>query len=283
MVMKKTLTIAGSDTSGGAGMQADLKTFQEHGTYGMVALTVVVTMDPKTWSHSVTPLPTTLLQQQIDTALSTGVDAIKTGMLSTQEIIEVASQAIQASNAKNVVIDPVMICKGDDEVLNPGNTVAMIEHLIPYATVVTPNLFEAGQLASMPTPKTIQDMQKAAKKIHALGAKNVVIKGGKALQHDQAVDLFYDGETFRLLATEKVSSIYNHGAGCTFAASVCANLANGLSVEESVFEAKQFVSAAITHGWALNDFVGPVMHGAKSRFGAPEITVTILDDVEITN
>ena len=182
MVLKKTLTIAGSDTSGGAGMQADLKTFQEHGTYGMVALTVVVTMDPKTWSHNVTPLPTSLLKEQIQTALSTGVDAIKTGMLSTKEIIEIASEAIQTSNAQHVVIDPVMICKGDDEVLNPGNTTAMIDYLLPHATVVTPSLFEAGQLAGLPTPKTIDEMKIAAHKIHELGAKNVVIKGGKALQ-----------------------------------------------------------------------------------------------------
>ena len=278
MVLKKTLTIAGSDTSGGAGMQADLKTFQEHGTYGMVALTVVVTMDPKTWSHSVTPLPTSLLKEQIQTALSTGIDAIKTGMLSTKEIIEIASDAIQTSNAQHVVIDPVMICKGDDEVLNPGNTTAMIELLLPHATVVTPNLFEAGQLAGLSTPKTIDDMKVAAHKIHELGAKNVVIKGGKALQHEKAVDLFYDGVTFRLLATEKVPSIYNHGAGCTFAASICANLANGLSVYDAVYEAKQFVSAAIANGWALNEFVGPVMHGAKSRFGAPSVEV-----IELTN
>jgi pyridoxine kinase len=278
MVLKKTLTIAGSDTSGGAGMQADLKTFQEHGTYGMVALTVVVTMDPKTWSHSVTPLPTSLLKEQIQTALSTGIDAIKTGMLSTKEIIEIASEAIQTSNAQHVVIDPVMICKGDDEVLNPGNTTAMVELLIPYATVVTPNLFEAGQLAGLPTPKTIDEMKTVARKIYELGAKNVVIKGGKALQHEKAVDLFYDGVTFRLLATEKVPSIYNHGAGCTFAASICANLANGLSVYDAVYEAKQFVSAAIANGWALNEFVGPVMHGAKSRFGAPLVEV-----IELTN
>ena len=273
MALKKTLTIAGSDTSGGAGMQADLKTFQEHGTYGMVALTVVVTMDPKTWSHNVTPLPTSLLKEQIQTALSTGVDAIKTGMLSTKEIIEIAAEAIQSSNAQHAVIDPVMICKGDDEVLNPGNTTAMIDYLLPHATVVTPNLFEAGQLAGLPTPKTIEEMKIAAQNIHALGAKNVVIKGGKALQHEKAVDLFYDGTTFRLLATDKVPSIYNHGAGCTFAASICANLANGLSVYDAVHEAKQFVSAAIAHGWALNEFVGPVMHGAKSRFGAPSVEV----------
>lgn len=277
MALKKTLTIAGSDTSGGAGIQADLKTFQEHGTYGMTALTVVVTMDPDNgWSHGVYALPTDVLQAQIKTALSTGVDAIKTGMLASEEIIKIASEAIQASGTDKVVIDPVMVCKGEDEVLNPGNTTAMIEYLLPYATVVTPNLFEAGQLAGTGTPKTIEEMKVAAAKIHELGAKNVVIKGGKALATENAVDLFYNGTEFKLLETEKVASTYNHGAGCTFAASVCANLANGLSVEEAVIEAKQFVAAGIKHGWALNEYVGPVMHGAKPRFGAPEVTVTTI-------
>lgn len=276
MSLKKTLTIAGSDTSAGAGMQADLKTFQEHGTYGMVALTVVVTMNPNGWSHQVTPLPTDLLQAQIETALSTGVDAIKTGMLSTEEIIKIASDAIQKSGTRHVVIDPVMVCKGDDEVLNPGNTTAMINYLLPYATVVTPNLFEAGQLASTGTPKTLDEMKTAARKIYQLGAKNVVIKGGKAISNDKAIDLFFNGTEFKLLESEKIASTYNHGAGCTFAASICANLANGLSVEEAVIEAKEFVSSAIKHGWALNEYVGPVMHGAKSRFGAPKITVTTI-------
>ncbi|KGR85749.1 bifunctional hydroxymethylpyrimidine kinase/phosphomethylpyrimidine kinase [Lysinibacillus odysseyi] len=275
MTLKKTLTIAGSDTSGGAGIQADLKAFQEHGTYGMTALTVVVTMDPdNSWSHGVYALPTEVLQQQIKTALSTGVDAVKTGMLASEEIIKIASDAIQQSGTDKVVIDPVMVCKGEDEVLNPGNTTAMIEYLLPYATVVTPNLFEAGQLAGTGTPKTIDEMKAAAAKIHELGAKNVVIKGGKALPTEKAVDLFYNGSEFKLLETEKIASTYNHGAGCTFAASVCANLANGLSVEEAVIEAKEFVAAAIQHGWALNEYVGPVMHGAKPRFGAPKVTVT---------
>jgi len=276
MSLKKTLTIAGSDTSAGAGMQADLKTFQEHGTYGMVALTVVVTMNPNGWSHQVTPLPTDLLKAQIETALSTGVDAIKTGMLSTEEIIKIASEAIQKSGTSNVVIDPVMVCKGDDEVLNPSNTTAMIEYLLPYATVVTPNLFEAGQLAGTGTPKSLDEMKTAAQKIHELGAKNVVIKGGKAIGSDKAIDLFFNGTEFKLLESEKFASTYNHGAGCTFAASICANLANGLLVEEAVIEAKEFVSSAIKHGWALNEYVGPVMHGAKSRFGAPKITVTTI-------
>ena len=277
MALKKTLTIAGSDTSGGAGIQADLKAFQEHGTYGMTALTVVVTMDPDNgWSHGVYALPTDVLQAQIKTALSTSVDAIKTGMLASEEIIKIASEAIQTSGTDKVVIDPVMVCKGEDEVLNPGNTTAMIKYLLPYATVVTPNLFEAGQLAGTGTPKTIEEMKVAAAKIHELGAKNVVIKGGKALATENAVDLFYNGTEFKLLETEKVASTYNHGAGCTFAASICANLANGLSVEEAVIEAKQFVAAGIKHGWALNEYVGPVMHGAKPRFGAPEVSVTTI-------
>jgi len=275
MTLKKTLTIAGSDTSGGAGIAADLKTFQEHGTYGMTAITVIVTMDPdNNWSHGVYSLPVDILKSQIKTALSTGIDAIKTGMLSTEEIIKIAGNAISESGLSHVVIDPVMVCKGEDEVLNPGTVDAMVEFLLPKAEIVTPNLFEAGQLAGTKTPKTIEDMKAVAEKIHSLGARNVVIKGGKQLEHDKAVDLFYDGKTFTLLEAEKTATTYNHGAGCTFAAAITANLANGLNVKESVFEAKKFVTAAIANGWKLNEYVGPVMHGAKNRFGAPEITTT---------
>lgn len=276
MTLKKTLTIAGSDTSGGAGIQADLKTFQEHGTFGMTALTVVVTMDPETWTHSVYSLPIAILKSQIATALSTGVDAIKTGMLSTEEVIETAGNAIQQSGLSKVVIDPVMVCKGDDEVLNPGTVDAMIQHLLPYALVITPNLFEAGQLAGTGTPKTLDEMKIAAKKIHATGAKNVFIKGGKGLGGDTAADLLFDGETFTLYEAKKSDNHYNHGAGCTVAAAITANLANGLSVKEAVLEAKQFVTAAIANGWKLNQFVGPVYHGAKNKLGTPEITMTTI-------
>ncbi|MGG0662500.1 bifunctional hydroxymethylpyrimidine kinase/phosphomethylpyrimidine kinase [Viridibacillus arvi] len=273
MSLKKTLTIAGTDASGGAGLQADLKTFQEHGTYGMCAVTVVATMDPdNNWSHGVYTLPIDVLKAQLKTTLSTGVDAVKTGMISTEEAIQVAGEAIANSGTTNVVIDPVMVCKGEDEVLNPGNVEAMIKYLLPQALVTTPNLFEAGQLAGTGTPKTIEEMKVAAQKIHELGAKNVIIKGGKALQHEKAIDLFSDGEKFILLEADKVDTTYNHGAGCTFAAAITANLANGLSVREAVFESKAFVAAAIEHGWKLNQFVGPVMHGAKGVYGTPKIT-----------
>ena len=277
MSIKKTLTIAGSDTSGGAGIQADLKTFQEHGTYGMNVLTVIATMDPdNNWSHGVFSLPVDEIKRQAKTALSTNVDAIKTGMLSTEEIIEAAGNIIEESGITNIVIDPVMVCKGEDEVLNPGTVDAMITHLLPRALVVTPNLFEAGQLSGLGTLKTIEDMKAAAEKIYSLGAKHVVIKGGKQLNHDKAVDLFYDGKTYTLLETEKTDTTFNHGAGCTFAAAITANLANGLSVSEAVFEAKEFVSAAIAHGWRLNQYVGPVLHGAKGKYGAPPVTSTIV-------
>ncbi len=265
MTLKKTLTIAGSDTSAGAGMQADLKTFQEHNTYGMVALTAVVTMDPETWSHDVTALPIELLDKQIKTALSIKPDAIKTGMLGTEEIISRAAQAFKDSDAEFFVVDPVMVCKGEDEVLNPGNTDAMIKELLPVATVVTPNLFEAGQLSELGRLTSVEDMKKAAQIIHDRGAQHVVIKGGKALEGEEAVDLYYDGETFTLLTTDKFQSSYNHGAGCTFAAAVTANLANGLTPREAVINAKAFVASAIKNGWKMNDFVGPVQHGAYNK------------------
>ncbi len=272
--MKKTLTIAGSDESVGAGLEADLKAFEEHNTYGMAAVTVIATMDPdNNWNHGVYTLPIDVLKAQLKTAFSTGIDALKTGMLSTEEVIQTSGEAIAASGVKNVVIDPVMVCKGEDEVLNPGTVGAMIEFLLPHALVTTPNLFEAGQLAGTGTPKTIDELKTAAEKIHSLGAKNVVIKGGRALSTDKAVDLFFDGETFYLLETDKVDTTYNHGAGCTFAASVTANLANGMSVKDAVLEAKEFVAAGIKHGWRLNEFVGPVYHGAKPRLGAPEVTI----------
>ncbi|TWT06914.1 pyridoxine/pyridoxal/pyridoxamine kinase [Planococcus sp. CPCC 101016] len=277
MTLKKTLTIAGSDTSGGAGIQADLKTFQEHGTYGMNALTVIVTMDPENgWSHGIHPIALDTLDAQLKTAFSTGVDALKTGMLPTVDIIEMAGKAIAGSGIKDVVIDPVMACKGEDEVLFPENVDAMIKYLLPNAKVVTPNLVEAGQLSGQGSLQTVEDMQTAAEKIHAHGAEFVVIKGGKQLKHEKAADLLFDGKTHYLLTSEKTDTTYNHGAGCTFAAAITANLANGQSVKDAVLNAKIFVATAIQHGWKLNEYVGPVMHGAASKFTKPEVEVTEL-------
>ncbi|HAR6075688.1 TPA: bifunctional hydroxymethylpyrimidine kinase/phosphomethylpyrimidine kinase [Staphylococcus pseudintermedius] len=274
MALKKVLTIAGSDTSAGAGMQADLKTFQELNTYGMVALAAIVTMDKETWSHDVSPIPFDVFNKQLETVISVGPDAVKTGMLGSEEIIQRAGEAYTESSAKNFVVDPVMVCKGENEVLNPGNTEAMIKYLLPKATVATPNLFEAGQLSGLGTLKSIEDMKKAAKIIHEQGAQNVVIKGGKALDQDKSYDLYYDGNKFYQLTTDMFQQSYNHGAGCTFAAATTANLANGQTPKEAVINAKAFVASAIKNGWKMNDYVGPVDHGASNRVEQIEVEVT---------
>jgi pyridoxine kinase len=263
MSLKKVLTIAGSDTSGGAGIQADLKTFQELGVYGMTALTTIVTMDPKNhWHHNVFPIELSTLKSQLETILSVGVDSMKTGMLGSVEIIELAAKVIDENNIANVVIDPVMICKGEDEVLHPETADALRDVLVPRATVVTPNLFEASQLAQTGPICSLDDMKAAAEKIHSLGAKYVLIKGGSKLGHEKAIDLLFDGVEHRWYESEKVETTYTHGAGCTYSSAITAELAKGKNVVEAVEIAKVFITEAIRHGFRLNEYVGPTMQMA---------------------
>lgn len=259
--MYKALTIAGSDTSGGAGLQADLKTFQEFGVYGMCALTVVVAQNPhKSWFHEVFPISEDVVEAQLETVLSgIGIDAVKTGMLPTAEIIALSEQKIKQANVKNVVIDPVMVCKGTDEVVNPEAANSIRERLAPIATIITPNLFEAKQLSGLQI-RSIEDMAEAAKRIHSLGPQYVLIKGGSKLGLSSAVDLLYDGKNTELLDSPLLKTTYTHGAGCTYAAAITAGLAKGDSVFEAVQTAKQYVTAAIRSGFPLNEHVGPVNH-----------------------
>ena len=265
MTQKKVLTIAGTDVSGGAGYSADIKTFEDHDLYGFCALTTIVSMDPSTWAHRVHHVPLEVLDEQIETALSLNPDTIKTGMLPNEEVISRARKAIEKSNADYFVFDPVMVCKGDDTVLNPGVVDSMQKELLPITTIVTPNLVEAGNLAGMNTPKTIYEVKEAAKKIHEYGPKYVVVKGGTGLEGDDALDIFYDGEKFYGLYADKLEKAYNHGAGCTFAAAVASNFTNGLEPLEAVKEAKAFVTSAIKHGSQMNEHVGVVRHNAYNK------------------
>jgi len=258
------LTIAGSDSSGGAGMQADLKTFEEYGVYGLVALTSIVTMDPdNAWSHGVWPVETALIERQLKTILAgKRISAMKTGMLANIGTIKLVHKTVTENKLANVVIDPVMVCKGDDKVLNPDCADAVRDLLIPSAAVATPNLFEAGILSGMGKLNKVDDIKEAAKRIHDLGATNVVVKGGKALDFSRAIDIFYDGKDFEELSVPKAEHSHNHGAGCTFAAAITAGLATGLSAKEAVMKAKDFVTAAIVNGFEFNQFIGTVYHGA---------------------
>lgn len=258
--LKKVVTIAGSDTSGGAGIQADLKTFQERGVFGMNILTVIVSMGP-TWDHRVFPVDINVIKEQASTVFNEiGVDAVKTGMLPTVEIIEYAGSLIKNLKNTPVVIDPVMVCKGVKEALFPENTVAMQKALLPYATVTTPNLFEASQLAGVEPITTLEELKDAAKKIYDFGVKNVVIKGGKSFSEKAAIDILYDGTNFEIFETEKINTPYTHGAGCTFAACLTAELAKGASIKEAVETTKTLITEALRQSFKLNDFVGPLHH-----------------------
>ncbi|MDM5186066.1 pyridoxine/pyridoxal/pyridoxamine kinase [Bacillus sp. DX4.1] len=267
MTVKKVLTIAGSDSSGGAGLQADLKTFEEYGTFGLSAITTIVTMDPDhNWHHHVYPIDKELVQKQLKTIFSDGkLDAMKTGMLGSIDIIKLVSDVIETYEMQNVVIDPVMVCKGENEPLHPENRIAIRDFLLPKATIVTPNLFESGQLSGVQEIKTVNDMKEAAKRINDFGAKNVVIKGGKSLTNHSAIDLLYDGVEFVLYEAEKIHTNCNHGAGCTFAAAITAGLARGLSIQAAVAKAKDFTTEGIKSGFDFNEFVGPVWHGAYHK------------------
>ncbi len=268
MPLYKALTIAGSDSSGGAGIQADLETFQERGVYGMSALTTIVAMDPyNNWFHNVFPIDVETVKKQVDTiVVGVGVDAVKTGMLGSPAIIELAAQVIEEHQLKNVVIDPVMVCKGTDETeeLQPENTKSLREVLVPKAKVVTPNLFEAARLSQMAPIQSMEEMKEAAAKIHDLGAQYVLVKGGSRLN---AVDILYDGKTYEVLETEKFETTYTHGAGCTYAAAITAELAKGHSVIEAVKTAKAFITSAIKHGFKLNQYVGAVNRTAYRVHG----------------
>ena len=262
MVKYRALTIAGSDSSGGAGIQADLKTFQERSVYGMTALTCIVAMESNNWFHNVFPVGVDIVKDRLHTNVAgVGIDAMKTGMLGSPAIIELVAKTIEEHQLKNVVIDPVMVCKGADgtEELQPENTKSLRDVLVPKATVVTPNLFEAAKLSLMPPITTIEQMKEAAAKIYELGAQYVLVKGGSKLN---AVDILYDGNKYDIFESEKIETTYTHGAGCTYSAAIAAELAKGRSVIDAVHTAKAFITAAIKHSFKLNKFVGTVNRSA---------------------
>ncbi|KGX91149.1 pyridoxal kinase [Pontibacillus halophilus JSM 076056 = DSM 19796] len=255
---KRVLTIAGSDSSGGAGIQADLKTFHEHGVYGISSLTTVVAMDPTNgWAHNVFPMELHTVNEQLKTALSLNLDALKTGMLGSPDIIARAAGVIEETGIP-AVIDPVMVCKGEDDVLHPENLESLKGTLVPKATITTPNLFEAAKLAGYRLITSVEELEDAAKIIHESGAQYVLIKAGKLVDETKATDLLYDGEQFHYLQTDNFDTNNVHGAGCSYSAAITAELANGKSVMEAVKSAKAFIASAVKEGFPLNDYVGPV-------------------------
>jgi hydroxymethylpyrimidine/phosphomethylpyrimidine kinase len=256
--MKQALTIAGSDSSGGAGIQADLKTMHAHGVFGASVVTAVTAQNTVAVRDAY-ELPTALIEAQLDAVLDDlDIAAAKTGMLASVDIIRVVTAKLSARGPSALVVDPVMISKSGYKLLNENAIDALKSELIHMALVVTPNLHEAQLLADM-TIRSTDDMKAAAERILEYGCRNVLIKGGHA-DFNRATDLLFDGQRFRSFEGEFIETRNLHGTGCTFSAAITARLALGEHLVEAISHAKIYISNAIRSSLDIGKGHGPTNH-----------------------
>ncbi len=262
--MKRILTIAGSDSGGGAGIQADLKTITVLGGFGLSAITALTAQNTMGVQDSY-PIPVAFIEKQIDSVMTDiGVDATKTGMLVNSEIITAVSRKIREYQLEKVVVDPVMSAQSGDELLDKGSLKTLVSELIPLAFLITPNLSEASILAGMETDiSNTGGMKHAAQRIHDLGAKNVLIKGGHL--SGEAIDLLYYEGRFIEYSAPRVNTGNTHGTGCTYSAAITTEIAKGKSLPEAVGLAKEFVTTAIKFSLDLGGGCGPTNHYAPIK------------------
>ncbi|MBW2148651.1 MAG: bifunctional hydroxymethylpyrimidine kinase/phosphomethylpyrimidine kinase [Deltaproteobacteria bacterium] len=252
--MKRILTIAGSDSGGGAGIQEDLKVITVLGGYGMSVITAL-TAQNTVGVHGIHEVPVPFVEAQIDAVISDiGVDAVKTGMLASPEIVELVARKLRHYSIGCVVVDPVMVAKSGDLLLAEEARETLKQKLVPCAHVITPNLAEASVLTGMEV-STLDQMYDAASAIHHMGASHVLIKGGHL--EKEAMDLLYDGMTYREFRGPRISTSNTHGTGCTYSAAIATLLAGGMTVSEAVAEAKLFMTRAIRHALPLGAGHGP--------------------------
>lgn len=261
----RALSIAGSDSGGGAGIQADLKTFSALGVYGMTAITAVTVQNTRGVS-AVSEMSADIVRDQVTSVLGDiGADAVKTGMLASARIISAVAEALGGYPGIPLVIDPVFVSKHGDPLLQANAIGALKAELIPLAELVTPNTHEASGLAGSGV-RNRDDMKRAADAILGLGARAVLVKGGH-LEGDSAADLFADGATETWLEQERIDTVHTHGTGCTLSAAITAYRAKGLGLAEAVALGKIFVTEAIRGGLAIGQGIGPVDQGWKIRKG----------------
>ena len=257
MLIAKALTIAGSDSGGGAGIQADLKTFSAFRVFGMSVITAV-TAQNSLGVQGVENLPPAFVALQLRSVLSDfGAGAAKCGMLSTAPIIEAVAATLADNPVEKLVVDPVMVAKSGDALLQPDARQALIERVLPLALVVTPNLPEAESLADIPVASR-PDMEEAARRIHRLGPRYVLVKGGH-LKGD-AIDLLWNGKAFTAFRAPRIDSGNTHGTGCTLSAAIAAGLARGQAIGDAIRDAKAYVTRAIREGFAAGRGVGQLRH-----------------------
>jgi len=255
--MVVALTIAGSDSGGGAGIQADLKTFAAHGVFGTSAITAITAQNTRGVS-AVTALDPALVVAQID-AVATDLRprATKIGMLANAAIINAVADAITRHQLTNVVLDPVMVAKGGDHLLEAAAVAALRDVLLPLADVLTPNMPEAEVLTGL-TIRSVDDMKQAAARLITLGARAVIVKGGHL--DGAATDIWHDGTRWIEISTPRIDTIHTHGTGCTFSSAIAAGLANDLDIEAAIRQAKDYVTGAIAHAPGLGGGHGPLQH-----------------------
>ena len=245
--MKTVLTIAGSDSSAGAGIQADLKTFLTRGVYGMSVITAL-TAQNTIGVQGIFNVPPNFVALQIDSVMSDiGIHVWKTGMLANKEIVNVVVNKVDQYKIKYLVVDPVMIAKGGSRLLEEDASDLLIRKLIPRTYVITPNKFEAEILSGIAI-KNLSDVKKAAYKIQRLGAKNVVIKGGHLNNSFFAIETLFDGKDYFTYSSKRIITIHTHGTGCTFASVIAAELAKKVKLKQAVLIAKNYVLQAIKSG-----------------------------------
>jgi len=257
--MKKALTIAGSDCSGGAGIQADLKTFAAYGVYGMSAIVSIVAENTSR-VIDIEDVSADMIKKQIDAVFEDiEVDAVKIGMLSKEECMLAVLEKIKQYNPKNVVVDTVMYAKNGCPLMNPDSIDFLIEKIIPVADIITPNVPEAEKISGMKIVN-IEDMKKACINIQKMGCKAVLIKGGHLLPDEDSEDILFDGKKFYDYKSKRINTKNTHGTGCTLSSAIAANLALGKNIEEAVHNAKNYITMAIEHSLDIGKGYGPTNH-----------------------
>jgi len=248
----KALTIAGSDSGGGAGIQADLKTFSALGVHGSSVITAITAQNTKEVT-AVHNIPLDIIEKQIDAVLSDiGADAVKIGMLSNSEIIRTISKKLKNYNIKNIVLDPVMVAASGAKLLEDSAIESLKKELIPMALVITPNIPEAEVLVNFKI-KTLEDVKNAAKEILKLGCKSVLMKGGHLdINNNEVIDVFYDGKDFIEIKNKKINKT-GHGTGCTLSSAISANIAKGMGLKEAVKDAIGYVHNALEKGFKVGE------------------------------
>ena len=256
MKLPVALTVAGSDSGGGAGIQADLKTFAALGVHGTSALTAITAQNTLGVAE-IMELPPALVAAQIEAVmLDIGAQAAKTGMLSSAAIIEVVANSVARFHIRNLVVDPVMVAKGGARLLRDDAVDTLRRRLLPLAAVVTPNLPEAEVLLGRPI-RTLDDRRQAARDLVALGARAAVVKGGHT-QEEHAIDHFFDGKELVELRSPRIATTNTHGSGCVFSAAIAADLAKGSDSIAAVLIAKEFITGAIERSLEVGRGHGPV-------------------------